>query len=209
MRSMIGAGALALALGLSACGASPNTPAGGASGPGVAEPQPTSALEVQPTSVPAMGDSGSYPVPAAGGDTVVDAALADPRFSTLASLLQASGLSQQLAQAGPFTIFAPTNEAFAELPAGTLEALAQEPALLQEILLYHVAAGELTSADVAASTSATTQAGSEIAISAQGDTVTLNGSAQVIEPDIEVGNGVIHVIDEVLLPPDVNLPAAG
>jgi uncharacterized surface protein with fasciclin (FAS1) repeats len=140
---------------------------------------------------------------------VVDAAIADPRFSTLVSLLEATGLSAQLAQAGPFTIFAPTNEAFAQLPAGTLEALAQNPSLLQSILLYHVADGELMASDVATATSAPTKEGSEIEISAQGDSVTLNGTAQVIETDISVGNGVIHVIDQVLLPPNVTLPAAG
>jgi uncharacterized surface protein with fasciclin (FAS1) repeats len=141
-------------------------------------------------------------------DSVLGAAASDPRFSTLAGLLETSGLSTQLEALGPFTLFAPTNEAFAALPAGTLESLAQNPSLLQQILLYHVAEGAISSEEITsatAPTTATTAEGQELQIGVNDGTVTVNGTAEVIDTDIEAGQGVIHVIDEVLLPPGVAL----
>jgi transforming growth factor-beta-induced protein len=129
----------------------------------------------------------------------------DPRFTTLNGLLTTTGLDQQLATLGPFTLFAPTNEAFAALPAGTLEALSQNPSLLQEILLYHVANESIRSTDISASTTAETVAGEELTVSSSGGEVTINNSARVVEADISAGQGVIHAIDQVLLPPGVAL----
>jgi uncharacterized surface protein with fasciclin (FAS1) repeats len=123
----------------------------------------------------------------------------------LSGLLITTGLDQQLAALGPFTLFAPTNEAFAALPAGSLERLAQNPTLLQQILLYHVANSAIRSTDITGSTTATTAEGQDLTISASGGTVTINGTAEVIEPDINAGQGVIHAIDQVLLPPGVAL----
>jgi len=214
-KSFIGAGALALAIALAGCGGAPAAPAAGTTGDSAATGATTPAASGDTTSGGATSATAASGGATTGGtiattaNTVIDAAMADPRFSTLTSLLEATGLSQTLAEAGPMTVFAPTNEAFAALPAGTLEALAQDPALLQQILLYHVAEGELRSTAISSETSAATEAGAPIEISASGTTITLNGTAQIIQPDITVGNGVIHVIDQVLLPPNVSLPNAG
>jgi transforming growth factor-beta-induced protein len=132
--------------------------------------------------------------------TLLEAIAADPRFSTLAGLLEQSGLAEQLEAAQPVTIFAPSNEAFAALPQSTLEALSQDPTQLQEILLYHVVSGALPSSDITGDTTVTTLAGSDLEISVAGGMVMINGTAQVTEPDMMVGENVIHVIDQVLIP---------
>jgi transforming growth factor-beta-induced protein len=138
-------------------------------------------------------------------DAVLGDLTADPRFSTLAGLLTTTGLSSQLEALGPFTLFAPTNDAFAALPAGTLDTLAQNPSLLQEILLYHVATGAIRSSDIASATAAPTAAGEDLNITSENGTVTVNGTATVVEADITAGEGVIHAIDQVLVPPGVAL----
>jgi uncharacterized surface protein with fasciclin (FAS1) repeats len=120
-------------------------------------------------------------------------------------LLVSSGLDTQLEALGPFTLFAPSNEAFEALPAGTLESLAQNPSLLQQILLYHVAEGAIRSDDITGSTTATTAEGQDLTISDTGSAITVNETAEIIDTDIEAGQGVIHLIDEVLLPPGVAL----
>jgi uncharacterized surface protein with fasciclin (FAS1) repeats len=102
---------------------------------------------------------------------------------------------------GPFTVFAPTDEAFAALPAGTVEALLADIPALTDILLYHVVAGKVLAEDVVGLSSATTVQGSDIAITIDGGNVFLNGTAQVVATDIAASNGVIHVIDSVILPP--------
>lgn len=203
-RILSGAGALALALALSACGSTPGAPTVDATTVSGTAAAVAPTIEAVAPTVEAAA-----PTIAAQATTIAAAAASDPRFSTLNGLLETTGLSDQLAQAGPYTVFAPTNEAFAALPAGTLEALAQDPQLLQEILMYHVAQGSLDSNAVANTTSADTLAGEPLQISAEGGTVMLNDTATVVQPDIMVGNGVIHVIDEVLLPPNVSLPSGG
>jgi transforming growth factor-beta-induced protein len=131
---------------------------------------------------------------------IVDTAVADGRFKTLVAAVQAAGLVDTLKGKGPFTVFAPTDEAFAKLPAGTVEALLKDPAKLKEILLYHVVAGNLMAADAAKLTSADTVLGKPIAIKVKDGKVMIN-DATVIIPDVKAGNGVIHLIDSVMLPP--------
>jgi uncharacterized surface protein with fasciclin (FAS1) repeats len=138
---------------------------------------------------------------AATGKTIVDIAVSDKRFTTLVAALSAAGLVDTLNSAGPFTVFAPTNDAFAKLPAGTVEALLADKAALTNILLYHVAAGSVPASTVVTLESATTVQGSKVFISVRGGKVFLNGTVQVIITDIKASNGIIHVIDTVLLPP--------
>lgn len=140
-------------------------------------------------------------------DDVLAAAEADPRFSTFVTAVEAAGLEDTLKGAGPYTLFAPTNEAFASLPAGVLEQLLADPAMLEKILTYHVANGKLNATQVASETSLTTVEGSSINVSGSGTALELNNDAKVISTEIDADNGVIHVIDKVLLPPDVTLPA--
>jgi uncharacterized surface protein with fasciclin (FAS1) repeats len=130
---------------------------------------------------------------------IVDTAVTAGSFQTLAAALQAAGLVETLKGPGPFTVFAPTDEAFAKLPPGTVEALLQDPARLRAVLTYHVVPGAVTSADVASLRSATTVQGSDLAIDATSG-VKVNG-ATVVKADVPASNGIIHVIDTVLLPP--------
>jgi transforming growth factor-beta-induced protein len=133
--------------------------------------------------------------------SIVDIAVADGRFTTLVAAVEAAGLTETLAGEGPFTVFAPTDDAFAALPEGTVEALLADIPALTDILTYHVVAGEVLAADVVGLESATTLQGSDISISVVDGNVFLNETIQVIITDIVASNGVIHVIDGVLLPP--------
>jgi transforming growth factor-beta-induced protein len=135
---------------------------------------------------------------------IVDTAVADGRFTTLAAALGAAGLVDTLKGEGPFTVFAPTDEAFAQLPAGTVEALLEDIPQLTDILLYHVVPGKVMAADVVGldgQEAGTALEGQSIAISIVDGKVFLNETVEVIITDIETTNGVIHVIDAVLLPP--------
>ncbi len=134
---------------------------------------------------------------------IVDTAVAAGSFTTLAKALQAADLVDTLKGAGPFTVFAPTDEAFAKLPAGTLTSLlqAENKAKLRRILTYHVVPGRVGSADVVKLSTAKAASGDAIAIEARGGTVTVDG-ARVVKPDVKASNGVIHVIDTVMLPDD-------
>jgi uncharacterized surface protein with fasciclin (FAS1) repeats len=131
---------------------------------------------------------------------IVDTAVADGRFTTLATALTAADLVDTLKGSGPFTVFAPTDEAFAKLPAGTLDSLLADKEALSKVLTYHVVGGKVMAADVVKLSSANTVAGIPVSIKVEGDKVMV-GDAQVIITDIEASNGVIHVIDTVLLPP--------
>lgn len=124
-------------------------------------------------------------------------------FSTLVAAVQAAGLVDTLQGDGPFTVFAPTDDAFAELPAGVLDALLlpENKDVLVKILTYHVVAGKVMAADVMDGDVATVE-GQTIALGTDGG-VTVNG-ANVVTADVEASNGVIHVIDAVILPPDVD-----
>lgn len=131
---------------------------------------------------------------------IVDLAVADGRFTKLVAAVQAAGLVDTLKGEGPFTVFAPTDDAFAKLPEGTFEALAADVPLLTDILLYHVVPGKVMAADVVTLTSADTVLGQPVTIKVEGDKVMIN-DATVLITDIEASNGVIHVIDTVILPP--------
>jgi uncharacterized surface protein with fasciclin (FAS1) repeats len=120
-------------------------------------------------------------------------------FNTLAKAVKEAGLQQTLTTGGPFTVFAPTDEAFAALPAGVLESLLADKDALKNVLLYHVVAGEVTAAQVVSLTSATMANGDAVTIDARSG-VKVN-QANVVKTDIMAKNGVIHVIDAVLIPP--------
>ncbi len=130
---------------------------------------------------------------------IVATAVAAGSFKTLATALQKAGLVETLQGEGPFTVFAPTDEAFGKLPAGTLEKVLANKEKLTAILLYHVVKGEVTSDQVVKLDSATTVGGKKVAIKVKGGAVMIN-NAKVIKADIKTSNGVIHVIDTVLLP---------
>jgi uncharacterized surface protein with fasciclin (FAS1) repeats len=133
---------------------------------------------------------------------IVDIAVEDGRFTTLVAALQAAGLVETLQGEGPFTVFAPTDDAFAKLPAGTVEALLNDIPTLQQILLYHVAAGKLDSHKVVERKRIETVQGEKIEVMVKDGKVFLN-DAQVIITDIKASNGIIHVIDTVLIPPSL------
>jgi uncharacterized surface protein with fasciclin (FAS1) repeats len=132
---------------------------------------------------------------------IVDTAVAAGSFQTLAKALSAAGLVDTLKGKGPFTVFAPTDEAFARLPKGTLEDLLkpENRQKLTEILTYHVVPGKDAAAAVARMTSAKTVNGKSLKLAAAGGAVTVDG-ARVVKADVMASNGVIHVIDSVLLP---------
>lgn len=132
---------------------------------------------------------------------IVDTAVAAGSFKTLVAAVKAAGLVETLKGAGPFTVFAPTDAAFAKLPAGTLESLLkpENKAKLAGILTYHVVAGKVMAADVVKLTSAKSVQGQTLAVKAGSGGVTLN-NAKVVKTDIDCTNGVIHVIDTVVLP---------
>ncbi len=132
---------------------------------------------------------------------IVDTAVADGRFTTLVTALVATGLVDTLKGEGPFTVFAPTDEAFAKLPEGTLDDLLANTEALSDVLLYHVVPGQVMAADVVSVESVDTVLGQPLPISVDGDTVKV-GEATVTATNIETGNGVIHVIDTVLVPPE-------
>ena len=132
---------------------------------------------------------------------IIDTAVAAGSFKTLAAALTAANLVDTLKGTGPFTVFAPTDEAFAKLPAGTVESLLKDIPKLAEILTYHVVAGKVMAADVVTmdGQSAKTVNGATLAISTKAG-VKLNGNSTVVATDIACTNGVIHAIDSVLLP---------
>jgi len=133
---------------------------------------------------------------------LVDTAVGAGSFTTLAKALAAADLVATLKGPGPFTVFAPTDAAFAKLPEGTLDELLkpENKAKLRAVLTYHVVPGRVMAADVVKLTSAKAVSGDTLSIKVNGDSVMLN-QAQVIKTDIAASNGVIHVIDAVLLPP--------
>lgn len=129
---------------------------------------------------------------------IVDVAVSNGSFTTLVAAIQAAGLVDTLSGPGPFTVFAPTDEAFAKLPAGTVEGLLADKEKLTAVLTYHVLAGKVTAADAATVTSATTIQGSDLTVDASHGVKVNN--ATVIIADVAADNGVIHAIDTVLIP---------
>jgi transforming growth factor-beta-induced protein len=159
-------------------------------------PAATQAPAPMPTNTPIP------PMPTAAPQTIVDIAVADGRFGTLVAAVQAAGLVETLSGDGPFTVFAPTDDAFAALPAGTLDELLkpENKQQLTDILLYHVVPGSVMAADVVKLTEAGTALGKNVAVKVDGDKVFIN-DAQVVITDIQASNGIIHVVDTVILPP--------
>lgn len=152
---------------------------------------------------PAGGSASGAGTPAQARADIVDTAVRAGQFKTLAAALQAAGLVDTLKGAGPFTVFAPTDAAFAALPAGTVENLLkpENRDKLVAILTYHVVPGRVTASQVAGMKAARTVEGGDLAIRASGGTVTVDG-ARVVGADVAASNGVIHVIDKVLMPKD-------
>jgi len=162
---------------------------------------PTSTSQPAPTSQPSP--TAEAEVPDTGNQNIVELAAADGRFTALVAAIQAAGLEETLQGEGPYTVFAPTDDAFAELPAGTVDALLADPEQLSNILLYHVIPGKVMAADAMAldgQEAPTALESQSLSISVRDGNVYLNDTAQVITADIEASNGVIHVIDAVLLP---------
>jgi len=150
---------------------------------------------------PAPETSASQPTMAAEtSQDIVDLAVADGRFTTLVAAVEAAGLVETLQSDGPFTVFAPTDDAFAQLPEGTVEALLEDIPALTDILLYHVVPGQVPAADVVHLDSADTVLGQPLTISVTDGQVMINDSMVVIT-DIPASNGLIHVVDTVLMPP--------
>jgi uncharacterized surface protein with fasciclin (FAS1) repeats len=169
----------------------------------------TSTSGTTTTEAPATTDAPAT-TGAMADETIVEIAASNPDFSTLVSAVQAAGLAETLSGEGPFTVFAPTNEAFAKIPAATLQSLL-EPAnqeTLTKILTYHVVAGQVMAADVQPGEVVTVE-GQPFTIEVDGTDVFIvdgkGGRAQVVTTDIEASNGVIHVIDTVLIPADVTV----
>ncbi|GBF05380.1 transforming growth factor-beta induced protein IG-H3 precursor [Deinococcus aerius] len=133
------------------------------------------------------------------GNTIAAIVANDPNFSTLLSAVQAAGLVETLSGPGPYTVFAPTNAAFAKVPQDQLTALLNNREQLRALLLYHVVPGRVTAAQVSGLSSATTASGGTLNITASGNTVRIN-DATVTRADIRASNGIIHVIDTVLMP---------
>jgi len=138
--------------------------------------------------------------PAATQKNLVKTAVAAGQFKTLVSLVKQAGLASTLSGNGRYTVFAPTDAAFAKVPKSTLKALAADKSKLRAVLLYHVVAGRLPAAKVTKLRSATTLNGATVRIRVSGGMVYVNG-ARVVKPNVSASNGVIHVINRVLIPP--------
>lgn len=140
--------------------------------------------------------------PAGMAKNIVAVAKDAKAFNTLVTALNAAGLTETLSSGGPFTVFAPTDEAFAALPAGTLQSLLkpENKAQLQNVLKYHVVSGQVMAEEVVGLSSAESLLGASLPIQTEGGQVMV-GNATVVQTDVEASNGVIHVIDQVLLPP--------
>ena len=145
--------------------------------------------------VATLSGCASVPHPASVADTIAK----NPSLSTMNGLITQVGLSTTLQGAGPFTVFAPSNEAFKLVPANTMNDLAKHPEKLEDVLAFHVIAGKLTAADVKNSDVKALNGG-QVALSRAGDFVIIE-SAMVVQSDIQASNGVVHIIDAVLLPP--------
>ncbi len=183
--------ALTLSLAVAACGSDDTTD--------------TAATAETTSSAPTSTEAS--PTEAAAGQDIVDTAVAAGSFTTLATALEASGLVETLQGDGPFTVFAPTDDAFAALPDGTLDTLLEDPkGDLTDILTYHVVSGEVMAADVVGmdGQEVETVQGATFTVNVDGDKVSLTDAAgntvNVTQTDVEASNGVIHVIDGVLLP---------
>ena len=146
-----------------------------------------------------LGGCAAVSAPQAAPVSIVDTVAATPELSTLSRLINEAGLAETLRAAGPFTLFAPSDDAFKAVPAQTLAALAADPALLKSVLSFHVLPGRSTATDVKNGNVKTVQ-GADLALSKAGSFVTVE-DAMVMRADVAASNGVVHVIDRVLMPP--------
>lgn len=152
--------------------------------------------------VAACGDAPETRPPAAEArerGNIVEVARVAGQFSTLLRAVEAAGLTQTLETGGPFTVFAPTDGAFAALPPGTLDALVEDPDGLADVLLYHVVPGELTVADLRERSSLETAQGTELTVEVTPQGVTIDGQ-YLLTADVRAANGIVHVITSVLVP---------
>jgi len=156
-------------------------------------------LAVTAVGVSALTAGATADTPRAPAKNIVETAVAAGKFKTLASLLKRAGLVKTLTGKGPYTVFAPTDAAFAKVPKSTLGRLARDRAQLRSVLLLHVAKGRLTAASVTKRSSVKTLNGRRLGIRVRGGKVFAAG-ARVVTPDVTAANGVIHAIDKVLLP---------
>ncbi len=165
------------------------------------------ALLALPAVIAACGSSSEEaaspsPSPTMAQKDIVDTAVDAGSFTTLVTALQAAGLDQTLKGEGPFTVFAPTDDAFAAVPKETLDALLADPkGALTDVLTYHVVPGKVMSGDLSDGMEATTVNGATLTITVKDDGTVMINDATVTTADIETANGVIHVIDAVLIPP--------
>ena len=181
-----------LSLALVACGAAQE-----AAPTATPAPEPTATAVVEE---PAPTEEAEEEAPEA--QSITDIAVADGRFTTLVTALEAAGLAETLAAEGDYTVFAPTDDAFAALPEGTVESLLEDPeGALTGVLLYHVVEGAVPADTVVTLESATTLQGEPVSIEVRDGGVFLNGDVQVVTTDIQASNGIIHVVDAVLMPP--------
>ena len=182
------------ALAVAACSGSGATPVPSTSAAATAAPA---------TPAPTMASASTAPSASAASDLkdIVDTATAAGSFKTLLTAATEAGLVETLKGDGPFTVFAPTDEAFAALPAGTLDGLLADKEALKKVLLYHIVSGAVMADQVVKLDSAETVEGDPISIKVVDGGVLLNDKVKVTTTDIETKNGVIHVIDGVLLPP--------
>ena len=168
-----------------------------ATSPTPAQTAPASA----PTPTPTLSASSTDQT----SGSIVDVASANPSLKMMTAAIQAAGLTAKLQGKGPFTVFAPTDQAFASVPAATRQRVLQPEnrAILTRILTYHVVPGEITSSQLKSGDVKTVE-GKTIDIKVNSEQVTVN-DAKVTQPDIRANNGVIHVVDRIIIPPDVNL----
>jgi uncharacterized surface protein with fasciclin (FAS1) repeats len=139
---------------------------------------------------------------AAGGKNIVETAAGSKQFSTLVSLVEKAGLVGTLSGKGPYTVFAPTNAAFAKVPKKTLNMLLENKSMLRKVLLYHVLPGRVPASKVVTFGSAKTAEGASVQFSVRGKSAFVNES-KIIKTDIGASNGIIHVINTVLIPPNL------
>jgi transforming growth factor-beta-induced protein len=222
-RTVALAGIATLTLLAAACGsddndATPATTGAAAAAPSATTPMSSTPMSSDPmTSMPASGAAMMEPtgsacssVPTDGegsfagmaDDPAATAASNNPQLSTLVAAVKAADLVDTLNSAGPFTIFAPINSAFEKIPKADLDAVLADKATLTSILTYHVVAGQMSSADLAAAGKVTTVNGAELTIAKDGDSLTINGDeAKVVCQDIPTANATVYLIDSVLMPP--------
>jgi uncharacterized surface protein with fasciclin (FAS1) repeats len=205
--------AAALSLGVVACGSDSNSSnAGGSTGTTMASSGTTMAGESMTGGLTSANfGPGCAAVPTSGAgsfagmaeDPAATAASNNPALSTLVKAVTAAGLGDTLNGAGPFTIFAPTNDAFAKIPSATMNSVMADPTgALTKILTYHVISGQSLDADqLATAGTEKTVEGSEVKIAKSGDTIEVNGTSAVVCGNVKVGNGTVQIIDTVLMPP--------